>query len=88
MATVTIYVGSNNDTGELELEKIEKILNSRHDGYTLYRATGYWHGDREDSAVITVADSWASIRESITDLKAELNQQAIAYHYAPDLQFA
>jgi hypothetical protein len=88
MQTYTIYVGSNNATKELELDKIRTIAARRHDGLTLYTATGYWLGTPEATAVLIIHDQENEITATIADLKKELNQDAIGYQIAPLLQFA
>jgi hypothetical protein len=86
--TVTIYIGSNNDSKQLELDKICKIANKRHAGFTLYTATGYWLGSEEATAVLIIHDAWSKIIRTISDLKLDLDQDAIGYQEAPTLQFA
>lgn len=86
--TVTVYVGSNNDTKELELDRIQEIAARRHQGFTLYTATGYWLGSKEATAVLIIADTWDRITRTLTDLKLELDQDAVGYQEAPTLQFA
>lgn len=88
MQTFTIYVGSNNETHELELDRINKILALRHQGYTLYTATGHWLGTEEATAVIVIHDDPATVLETIEQLKTHLHQDAIGYQLAPVMQFA
>jgi len=87
LQTVTIYVGSNNDTKQLEIDEIKRIC-ARHAGYTLYNATGAWLGAEEETAVLVIHDTEAKIRMTISDLKFDLNQDAIGWQLAPTLQFA
>ncbi len=86
--TYTIYVGSNNDTGKLELDRIKEIASRRHDGLTLYTATGVWLGTLEDTAVLIIHDEAGKIVRTISDLKLELDQDAIGWQGAPTMQFA
>lgn len=79
MVTYRLYIGSNNDTKVVELDKIEKVLNSRHEGYTIMQSMGYWRGTREDSVIVTVSDDQPKILESIRQLKEVLRQEAIGY---------
>ena len=88
METYTLYVGSNNETHELEMDRIREIAARRHDGLTLYTATGYWLGTPEATAVLIIHDDPAKIRATIEDLRIELHQDAIGYQVAPLLQFA
>lgn len=86
--TYTVYIGSNNATGKLELSKIEEITARLHEGFTLYTATGYWLGSKEATAVLVIHDDAARIFETIAALKLELQQDAIGYQKAPQLHFA
>ncbi len=88
MQTFTIYVGSNNDTHELELDRINKIASGNHDGFTLYTATGHWLGTEEATAVLIIHDDPAKVMATIERLKTDLHQDAIGYQLAPLLQFA
>jgi len=45
-------------------------------GYTVYRATGYWQGQSEDTAVIEVM-GFRITKKMILALRAILRQQAI-----------
>lgn len=86
--TYQLYIGANNQTHKLEMGKIERILNRNHEGYTLYKATGYWHGEREASAVAVISDKKQSVMLTIFELKRELKQEAIGYQESPALRFA
>lgn len=88
MQTFTIYIGSNNATKELELDRINRMLDARHQGYTLYTATGHWLGTEEATAVVIIHDEPAKIYATIDALKTELDQDAIGYQVAPVMQFA
>jgi len=48
-----IYVGSNNETGFLEVEKIKEVLEGL-EAYTLIIAGGYWKGKHENTAIIEI----------------------------------
>lgn len=87
METYTVYVGSNNKTKQLELDKIKSICQRNHDGYTIYTATGAWLGSEEATAVIVIHDQAGKIRATLDALKVELHQDAIGYQVAPTLQF-
>lgn len=87
MQTFTIYVGSNNDTKQLELDRINAIASGNHDGFTLYTATGHWLGTEEATAVLIIHDDPAKIMATINTLKKELHQDAIAFQEVPTLQF-
>lgn len=83
-----LYVGSNNETKELEMDKIESILQANLDGYTLYSARGCWKGVSEDSVIIEVQGvSYEKIMEIASTLRDSLEQDAVALQEVPDLSF-
>lgn len=86
MTTYKLYIGANNTTKQVEIDKIEQTLNGYFDGYTMEQATGYWLGNREASVVITVA-SEIEIVPVIVELKHILQQDAIAYQEVEQLHF-
>lgn len=88
MKTIELFVGSNNDTKQLELTKIETILARNHEGFTISQAVGYWLGVKETTAVIVISDNLEKILTTIEQLKVELAQDAIAYHEVKALKFA
>ncbi len=88
MQTFTIYVGSNNDTKQLELDRINAITARNHEGFTLYTATGHWLGTEEATAVLIIHDHPDRIQATIEALKIELHQDAIGYQVSPTMQFA
>lgn len=88
METFTIYIGSNNETKELELDRINAITGDNHDGFTLYTATGHWLGTEEATAILIIHDDPAKVMATIDTLKTELHQDAIGYQRAPLMQFA
>jgi len=88
MASFNLFIGSNNKTKKLEVDKIEKVLNKRHSGYTLEYCIGYWKGAKEKSVKVSVSDDGELVMQSIKELKRELQQESIAYQEAPELSFA
>lgn len=86
--TWTIYIGSNNETKKLELDRIREIASKRHEGMTIYTATGVWLGTLEDTAVLIIHDSVSKLVRTVSDLKLDLDQDAIGYQVAPTMQFA
>lgn len=83
-----LFVGSDNDTGELDMPGIEKIVGKRHAGFTTWRASGHWQGGAEDTAVILVSDSPDTVTETIEALKSELRQDAIGVQAMPAMSYA
>ena len=88
VVTHTLFVGSSNETGELHLDRIAKILSRRHDGFTVIGATGYWKNEREESAVIVLSAAHSTVRETIQELKEELEQQAVGMLFSGSMKFA
>lgn len=87
MKTFTIYIGSNNETKTLELDRINKITSGNHDGFTLYTATGHWLGTEEATAVLIIHDDPALVMATIEALKIDLHQDKIAFQEVATLQF-
>lgn len=74
MIYTKIYVGSNNVTNVLEIEKIHDILDGLQ-GYTMTIAKGYWQGKLEDTAIIEIYGDYNL--GIISDLKRILQQGSI-----------
>jgi hypothetical protein len=87
MSTAMLYVGADNDTGLLDVPRIETIMGKRHDGFTVWEATGHWKGSQEPGAVILVSDDQEKISETVADLKSELHQESIGIQQLPEIQF-
>ena len=89
--TYDLYIGSNNDTGELQVDLAESVLRDFFDGYTLTYATGVWRGQREKSLVVTIcdtADGAESRRVRVMDaLCVTLGQDAVAYRDTAPMYF-
>lgn len=88
MQTVQLYIGSNNTTHKLEIEKIKQIMADNHEGFTIQRVTGYWLGKPEKTALVTVSDDRDKINTTVKQLKSELQQDAIALLQTNDMVFA
>ena len=86
--TIKAYLGSNNVTGELEVEKMVEVLNRAHDGFTLdYPVIGYWKGRPEETAVLYLKDTEYKVLQTLEVLKFELGQESIACQIESDLYF-
>ena len=84
--TIKAYIGSNNITKELETDKIITILDKNHEGFTLdYPVTGYWRGEAEKTAILYLGDIEAKVLATLKELKAALEQEAIAYQIENEL---
>jgi len=82
------YVGANNESKVLELDKIKQIVSSYADGYTLIVGTGLWQGVEEPCAIVEVEGlpsmQWHALAMS---LKKGLEQQSIGVLELNTLQF-
>jgi hypothetical protein len=82
--TDALFIGADNLTGEIDLDRIAKIMSAHVAGFTLVPALGYWHGEAEPSAEIIVSAEPGEIAAAVADLKAELDQDAVGIqHLAP-----
>ncbi len=82
------FIGSNNQTGELERTKIESIFTDKVDGFTIYEAQGLWRGTRENSAIVEVENINEAEAQAIArQLRGELFQQAIGLQELAAVKF-
>lgn len=87
LITIKAYIGSNNITKELEVEKIITILDKSHEGFTLdYPVIGYWRGEAEKTAIVYLGDSEDKVLATLKELKIALGQEAIAYQVEAELK--
>jgi len=80
MKKINYYIGSNNDTKELELPKALKILSFYYEGMSVSEIIGYWKGQSEKTALISIvceSVDYTQIKKVCGELNNELNQQAI-----------
>ena len=54
MKYTKIYCGSNNETKELELEKITDVMVRWQDNYTIILANGCYNSGQEKTAIIEI----------------------------------
>jgi hypothetical protein len=88
MATYNMFVGSNNVTHKVELDKLTNILDEYLDGYTITNAKGVWQGTHEDSVIVTIAnisDQW--VRLIAKNVRVNLDQNAVAIQLVNNLEF-
>lgn len=78
--TIKAFIGSNNKTKKLEVDKIVSTVNANHEAFTLdYPVIGYWRGEAEETAVLYLSDERSKVINTLNRLKEVLNQEAIAY---------
>lgn len=87
MKTVQLFIGSNNTTHKVEVDKVKKILNKYHKGWTMQNALGSWLGTEEDSIIVLVSDDMIKIAKTIAKLKNELHQDSVALQEVAPLEF-
>ena len=87
LITIKAFIGSNNETKELEIDKIASTLSKNHEAFTLqYPVFGYWKGETEQTAILYLSDERSKVMNTLNELKEVLDQEAIAYQIENDLQ--
>ena len=86
MNSYDVIVGSNNETGELELDRIISITSKYYDKYMVNPGVvSVNNGDREDLAIIVVTSDEPTLMTYMTKLRTELNQREVAYRRAGEI---
>lgn len=86
MNSYDVIVGSNNETGELELDRIISITSKYYDEYMVNPGViSVNNGDREDLAIIVVTSDEPTLMTYMTELRTELNQREVAYRRAGEI---
>lgn len=90
MNTWALYIGADNDTGQINLERIKELVGKHHEGFTVIPGQGRWQGTDEPSAMVLItSDEYhPDAYETAALLKSELHQQAIGVQRLPAIQFA
>ncbi len=87
LITIKAFIGSDNQTKQLNVDTIVSIVNINHEAFTLqYPVIGYWRGEAEQTAVLYLSDERSKVLNTLNELKEVLNQEAIAYQIENDLQ--
>lgn len=80
LITIKAFIGSNNKTKKLEVDKIISTVNTNHEAFTLqYPVFGYWKGETEQTAILYLSDERSKVMNTLNELKEVLGQEAIAY---------
>jgi hypothetical protein len=83
-----LFIGANNSTKEVEIDKIKDITGSAFDAFTIIPAVGFWKGSEEHSVIVQIESmDKLRIEQLATILKNELHQEAIAIQKLPSLTF-
>lgn len=89
MKKYTLYIGSNNETGELEYKKAKEIITSYFKGYTTSLVKGMWEGKEEDTLKVEIAtlEPEGKVRDLCIQLKNELQQDSIMLDINGEVDF-
>lgn len=83
-----LYIGSNNNTKELETNRIVGLVSNKFEGFTAYEALGYWQGNAERSLIVEIETLKSKlVVELARILCRELQQQAVGLARIGKLQF-
>ena len=76
-----LYIGSNNSSKVLELDKIKQLLSEHFEGFTIETATGYWKGEEKQTAIVSI-ETDKDLPPIIRYMREQLNQESIAFEAA------
>lgn len=86
MNSYDVIVGSNNETGELELDRIISITSKYYDEYMVNPGVvSVNNGECENLAIVVVTSDESTLMTYMTDLRTELNQREVAYRRAGEI---
>ena len=86
MNSYDVIVGSNNETGELELDRIISITSKYYDEYMVNPGViSVNNGERENLAIVVVTSDESTLMAYMTELRTELNQREVAYRRAGEI---
>lgn len=80
MKKINFYIGSNNATHKVEEAKALAILSEHYDGMNVSEIIGYWHGQKEDSILVSIVCEtvdYTLVKNVCKKLNVALDQQAI-----------
>lgn len=79
MQKVYYYIGHNNKTQELEIEKIESIVSNHFEGFTASEVIGYWRGSKERTLKVEVItdETPAKLSKIGKELRDKLEQESV-----------
>lgn len=76
-----LYIGSNNETHELEADRACEIIAQVFEGFSIYEIIGYWKGSKEKTLKVEIVSdetgSDARIIELSKEIAKELKQDAV-----------
>jgi hypothetical protein len=86
MKKAYLYIGSNNETHELEQVRAEEIIATVFEGFSAFRIAGYWKGQKEKTLKVEIViedNQELLVVDLAKKLAKELNQQAIMIEIVP-----
>lgn len=84
-----IYLGGDNRKGGARFDEaavVDAVSAYHPDGFTLYRAVGYWRGKAEQTWIIEVVADPAAVKATAESLRARFDQQAVAFAAVGNLE--
>ena len=76
----SFYIGSNNDTREVEITKIQQLFNEHFKAFTVKHTLGYYENEPEKSIIVEIYDNEKTLRfiKTFTEnLKIDLKQNSV-----------
>jgi len=80
MKKINFYIGANNKTHEIEIEKALKVLTKYYEGMNISELVGVWKGKQEKSMLISIVCEkvdFTLVKTACRELNLKLDQQAI-----------
>lgn len=73
------YIGANNETRALEVEKITATIASHFEGFTAFEVVGYWKGSKERTLKVEVITEKhnSELVKIGKELKEKLEQESV-----------
>lgn len=83
-----IYIGSNNVSHILEVEKAVQVISQMFEGFTIMQGQGYWKGKSEDSLIAEIEEQQESkVVDLCKKLAGVLRQEAVGLAKIGEMQF-
>jgi hypothetical protein len=80
MKKVNFYIGSNNQTHQVETDKALGILAAHYEGMSVSELIGYWKGSQEKTLLVSIvceAVDYTEVKQVCRELNTALDQDAI-----------
>ena len=79
MKKVFYYIGSNNKTKELEVDKAVAIISEHFTGFTAFEVIGFWKGLREKTLKVEIVTEEENVKLAKIgrELKEKLEQESV-----------